>query len=154
MTDSTHDDNLDSLQTHLGPSSAPATPARTMPNFIKFFPPLIQDLFQRGVDITMDPKAGELLLDGFYDNGPLRLSEENDRFKAIDKRNKSTPISNYDDLVMLNFEWWKITNAASKGKKYTPPNRPWLDSFKDKKLVKRSVIYIENDGTGGDETED
>ena len=131
--------------------SAPAAAERPLPNFLKFFPPLIQDLWKRGVDITMDPKEGELLLDGFYDNGPLRLRFENDRFKAIDKRAKVTPISSYDDLVMVNFEWWKAANAGTKNKKYTAPNRPWLDAFKEKKLVKRSVIYVENDGQGDEE---
>lgn len=141
MTD-TNESQLNSLDTALNPEPA----ARPMPGFIQFMPPLVKELFQKNVELTLDAN-GFLLLNGFYDNGPLRLQvDEKGRFKAIDKRDRVTPIASYDDLVMINFDWWKITNAASKGKKYTAPNRPWLNSFKDKNLVKRSVIYIENDG--------
>lgn len=143
MTES-HDLSLDGLD-----QSLTSAPVRPMPHFIQFMPPLIKDLFQRGVDFSLDP-SGALLLSGFYDNGPLQLLvDAQGHFSAIDKRKKSTPITNYDDLVMINYDWWKITNAASKGKKYTAPNSPWLEAFKDKKLVRRSVIYIENDGKDG-----
>jgi hypothetical protein len=146
---SDHDSNLDSLQASLAtpaPAPAPATKSRVMPGFIRRMPALIQSLFQSGVDFSMDTK-GDLLIEGFYDNGPMRLVlDENDRVKAVDKRNKATPITSFDDLVTINFEWWKLTNAAAKGKKYTAPTQPWLGSFQTKNLVKRQVIFVENDG--------
>lgn len=151
---SDHDPQLDNLKSALNTSApvaaAAPTAERPLTGFMRFMPPLVKDLYARNVNFTMDAK-NDLLIDGFYDNGPMRvLIDERDNVKVVDKRNKTTPIRSFDDLVLVNFEWWKLTNAAAKGKKYTPPANPWLKAFQEKNLVKRQVIFVENDGQAED----
>jgi hypothetical protein len=148
MTDLTsHDEHLTALGQHIDDDTAPL-PERPLPNFLRFMPPFIHDLHRRGVEITLDPKNFELFLSGFYGNGPMRLiyEEKENRFVAVDKNDKRVIVADFSDLVLLNFDWWSQANTRGK---YQAPERPWLDGFRDKNLVKRSVIYVKNDNPNG-----
>ena len=107
------------------------------PGFLRFFPPIIKQMADLGASFRLE-QDGALYLDGFYKNGPMKLDFEGENLVAIDRRNRKESISNFDDLVKLNFKWWKMGNTKST---YITPERPWLDQFIEKKWVKRKVIF-------------
>lgn len=126
----------------------PELPERTAPGLLRFMPPLIQEFWAKKAYFNMD-QDGAIAMDGFYKNGPLRLDVKPDgSVVAIDKRGRETPIKSFDDLVTLNYFWWKQSNTKTS---YVVPQRPWIDSFTEKKLVKRKVIYLPIDEEEGSE---
>lgn len=121
---------------------------RAAPGLLRFLPPLLQEFWAKKAYFSMD-QGGSVSMDGFYKNGPLRLEvRDNNQVVAIDKRNRETKINSFDDLVELNFQWWKQSTTKTS---YVIPQRPWIDSFMEKKLVRRKVIYLPFDAEDGDE---
>ena len=114
------------------------------PGFLRFFPPLIKQMAELGVQFKME-QDGALYVEGFYKNGPMKLDFEGDNLVAIDKRGRKTAIGHFDDMLQLNFQWWRLSNGKSS---YVVPERPWLDKFIDKKWVKRKVIFEPIDEIG------
>ncbi|WP_186136939.1 MULTISPECIES: hypothetical protein [Burkholderia] len=108
--------------------------------FMRFMPPLVKALNRKGVPFAIDGNTGEITINGFYKNGPMKLEiEANDDIVAIDKRGKRQVMQSYDDLVKLNFHWWRQSTGQGVPRN---PDRPWLDEFLDKGWVRRSVIYL------------
>lgn len=111
-----------------------------------YLPPLLQEIARKGGRFIIDAE-GKIQLDGFYKNGNLTLVPNKDgTLTATDKRNRVTSVSNFEDLVRLNFDWWK---ASTTKQSYVPPARPWIDHFVDKKWVTRQVIFVPNDDVDG-----
>ena len=81
---------------------------------------------------------GALYIEGFYRNGPMKIDFEGESVIAIDRKGRKTEIRHFDDLVQLNFTWWRLSNGRSG---YIVPERPWIDQFIEKKWVKRKVIF-------------
>ncbi|SDG95525.1 hypothetical protein SAMN05216466_106175 [Paraburkholderia phenazinium] len=114
--------------------------------FMRFMPPLIKLMNRNGVPFNIDGSSGEITIGGFYQNGPMKLEiEANDDIVAIDKRDRRKVLKSYDDLVKLNFDWWR--RATGKGNNVNP-DRPWLDAFLEKNWVKRQVIFVPRDDQG------
>ena len=83
---------------------------------------------------------GVLHLDGFYKNGPMKIDfDDAGGIIAVDRRGRKTAIAHFDDLVQLNFQWWRM--GMGKKNEYSIPERPWIDHFIEKKWVKRKVIF-------------
>lgn len=121
---------------------------RAAPGVLRFLPPLLQEFWAKKAYFSMD-QSGTILMDGFYKNGPIRLDiRENNQVVAIDRRNREKKIKSFDDLVDLNFQAWKQSTTKTS---YVVPQRPWIDSFMEKKLVKRKVIYLPFDADEGEE---
>lgn len=121
--------------------TTPMVPQHENNGFIRFMPELIQEMNRRGVRFNFGGN-GQILVDGFYKNGPLTLDIKGDLIIATDKRGKSKTITELQDLVTLNFSWWK--RSSSRGV-YLVPERPWLDEFVKTNIVKRQVIYVPKD---------
>ena len=143
-------DEID-LQLSLGSaadaSDLPPLDIKPMPGFLRFLPPLLKKMAELGVAFRMN-QDGALYVDGFYKNGPMKLDlDEQNNIFAVDKRDRRTAIGHYDDLVLLNFTWWKLSNSRNQ---VAMPERPWLDSFIEKKWVKRRVIFEPIDDVVGD----
>ena len=118
---------------------------REAPGLLRFMPSLVQEFWTQKAYFTMD-QSGSLLMDGFYKNGPLRLDVRPDgTLVAVDKRNRETIIDSFEKLVELNYFWWKQSNTKTS---YVVPQRPWIDSFLKKGLVRRKVIYLPSDEEG------
>lgn len=116
-----------------------AVEERELPGWAQWMPPLVQELWAKKAYFNLDA-SGELTMDGFYKNGSMRLKVQKDgSIIAIDKRNREEVIKSFDDLGMLNYRWWVQSNSKSA---YIMPPQPWLDFFRDKKLVKRQVIFL------------
>lgn len=109
-----------------------------LPGFLKFMPPLVQEAARRGAVFNLDKSDWSLTLDGFYKNGPMKIIQTEKGLVAVDKHKKEKHLAVFDDLVLLNFEWWRASNSKTT---YIMPERPWLDCFIDKKWVKRKVIF-------------
>lgn len=126
----------------------PELEEREAPGLLRFLPPLIQEFWTRKAYFTME-KDGSLSMDGFYKNGPMRLEiREKDQLVAIDKRGRVSKISSFEDLADLNYFWWKNANTKTS---YVDPTRPWVDSFVERKMVRRKVIFQPLEGNEGGE---
>ena len=120
------------------------------PGFLRFMPELIKNLHTMGGKVTLN-EDGSLSLDGFYKNGPMRLEIEDGpaaNIIAVNKRGKRVPIATIDDLVRLNYSWWKLSNTRGV---FLVPERPWLDQFIEKKWVRKKFIYEPIDIEGSEE---
>lgn len=133
------DDDTPSSIVDLEGADLPPLVVGEIPGFLKFMPPVIQEAARQGAQFRLDPADWSLMLDGFYKNGPLKIAiSATGDISATDRRDRVTHIAHFDDLVLLNFQWWRASNTKTV---YTVPQRPWLDSFIQKKWVKRKVIF-------------
>ena len=153
MTDQTSTPSLDTLgqkissahdQHHDLDDDTRPLELKPMPGFIKWLPPIFKDMYQQGATLSTD-KNQNIQVEGFYANGPMTLVDEDGKLYAVDKNKKRVPIKAFDDLVMLNYEWWLQAQTRSN---YVHPERPWLDKFREKNLVQRKVIYVPNEPDG------
>jgi hypothetical protein len=113
---------------------------KPLPGAFRFMPDIIKKIHEIGGQVRMEPD-GTITVDGFYKNGPINLEfDDKGRVSAVDKRGRKTVIKSVDDLVTLNFTWWKISMGKGKST-YIVPERPWLDKFIEKKWVRRKLIF-------------
>lgn len=102
--------------------------------------PVILELIDHSIACKYDVLTGHFYVEGFYKNGAMVLEENEDgTLHAIDKKNIQTVINDLDDLVLLNYEHWKL--AGGRNGNYPDLTKPWLDEFVDRGLVKRQVSY-------------
>lgn len=136
------------ISTHPDDEDAPL-PERATPGWVRFMPAVIRESWSQGVTFNMDNASGDIFVEGFYKYGPLRLViTDQDGVVAHEQNDNKTPILSFSDLVNINFRYWMRVNRP-KGT-YIHPERPWLDAFKARNLVTRSVIYLPKE----DKTED
>lgn len=125
-----------------------------MRSALRFLPPFFRELAEKGVSFRMEGLSGIFYVDGFYKNGPMKLLvKDNDDIVATDKNGKEVLLKNYDDLMRLNFKWWRRSSTRNT---YVMPNKPWINDFIQEHLVERKVIYVaieENDESEADEAE-
>lgn len=102
-------------------------------------PALVEDGLARGIKIFLTTEGYEV--EGFYRNGTVRLAYEGaDELVAIDKKDKKVPIKSFDDLVKLNYDWWK--KSRDKRAEWVNPGREWQEEFSRLNLVKRQVTFV------------
>lgn len=112
-----------------------------LPLLIELLPDLLQDMHKRGIPFNVEGVSGNITVDGFYKNGPMILKmDENFSFEAVDKRGRALPIKNIEDLVKLNFDWWR--RSAGKTGNFANPTKAWLEEFQQRGLVKRQYIIV------------
>ncbi len=139
---------LDGLASRLGDNSvgkddgiAPVE-EREAPGALMWMPPLMQEFWAKKAYFTIG-SDGKMAMEGFYKNGTLVLdirgTREAPKIIAIDKRGRETEIKTFDDLVALNFFWWKQSNTKNT---IELPVQPFVNHFLEKKLIKRKVIYV------------
>ena len=142
--------SLDNLAQRMGQDAHTALPPvapRVAPGYLNYMPPLIKEIWNQGASFTLDGTTGAVMVDGFYRNGPMKIEIRDAGAVAIDKRNRETAIVTFQDLVDLNFQFWRQANSI-KGT-YVQPQRPWLDHFLATKKVKRQVLYVPADEGDG-----
>ncbi len=108
----------------------------------RVLPSVIEDAVQKGIRVVLTLDGYEI--DGFYRGGPIRVESGADgNIYAIDRKDKKTRLESFDDLVRLNYDWWK----ASRDKKadWVNPGKEWVEEFGRLNLVKRQVMYIPGD---------
>lgn len=137
----THND-LDNLGKSLGiEAGEPAAAAkRAAPGILRYLPKLFQEAWGKGAYFQLDNVTGDVMMDGFYKMGPLRLTLDGESVVAHEGE-KRTPILSYNDLVDINFRYWCRLNSRNKGT-YIQPEQPWLESFKDRGMVTRTVVFV------------
>lgn len=142
---------LDGLASRLGENSTTRDDGiadleeREAPGALMWMPELLQDFWAKKAYFTMTAD-GKLAMEGFYKNGPMILeirgSKSSPEIVAIDKRGREVKIKSFDDLVNLNFTWWKQGQTKTS---ITLPVQPFVNAFLEKKLIKRRVIYVAHD---------
>jgi hypothetical protein len=118
---------------------------REAPGALQWMPELLQDFWAKKAYFSMG-LDGKLSMEGFYKNGPLILeirgSKSSPEIVAIDKRGRETKIKSFDDLVNLNYQWWKQSNTKTS---LVLPVQPFVNALLEKKLIKRRVIFVPHD---------
>lgn len=101
------------------------------------FHSIVEELVEKGYEVTVS-KAG-IKVDGFYKSGTVLLNElEDGTLTATDRYGKETVLNSFEDLVYLNFSWWK----TSKERGWGEPNSFWLEEFKTLGLVKEKTVRV------------
>lgn len=119
--------------------------------FMRFMPPLVKEMNRRGVPFKLDGATGDITIAGFYRSSGVSLEiGDGDAITAVDRRNARTTVTSFDDLVRLNYDWWIRTNGKT-GENHQNPDRPWLDEFLTRGMVKRQVIFVPRDDAPGSE---
>jgi len=119
--------------------------------FMRFMPPLVKEMNRRGVPFKLDGATGDITIAGFYRSSGVSLEiGDGDAITAVDRRNARTTVTSFDDLVRLNYDWWIRTNGKT-GENHQNPDRPWLDEFLTRGMVKRQVIFVPRDEVPGSE---
>lgn len=102
--------------------------------------PLMLQLIDHNISCKFDLLSGSFFVEGFYKNGDLELQEaESGELYALDKKGNQIKIESFEALVLLNYEYWKLSGGRNGN--YSPLTKPWLDEFVDRGLVKRQVTY-------------
>jgi len=73
------------------------------------------------LDLFTDAKTGEL----FY----------------MDKKEKKS-IASFDDLVLVNFLFWKGLAEKAKDKEFVSPPKDWIEEYIRMGLAEKQIIYI------------
>lgn len=123
-------------------SNGEATEAKVSPGSSRSLPAIIDEAVRKGIRVMLTPSGYEL--DGFYRGGPMRVEPgEEGTMIAIDKKEKQTVLSTFDDLVRLNYDWWKM--SRDKRADWVNPGKEWIEEFGRLNLVKRQVMFIPGD---------
>lgn len=106
---------------------------------------IIKELLQKGIEIAgVYLKNGELavVLSGFYKSGTATLFRQDNKVVAATRYNEVTEISDFEDLVQLNYRWWQYSKDRYEG--WSAPDSAWLPHLIELGLVKeKTQIYYE-----------
>lgn len=116
--------------------------ARGKTTWLSVFPKEIQQWASQGVHFDYSSRDDALRIEGFYKHGPIRLDIRGQNFVAVDKRGEETIIRNFDDLVRLNYESWRL---STKGRNPPEPDKMFIEAFLARKLVRRSWVFQPNE---------
>lgn len=94
---------------------------------------IVEHLLYCGVEpkITKDG----LVIDGFYKSGEIVLVSDKKDFIAKARYGEETKITNFDDLVHLNYNWWQRSKDRFDG--WKNPEEPWASEMVRLGLVKK-----------------
>lgn len=101
----------------------------------------ILELLQKGipigsVEIVKDMNTIGFSVPGFSKSGTVVLFESNDKIFASARYNKTTEITNFDDLVSLAWYWYISYNDREPFKE---PDYLWCPYFIEKGWLKKVV---------------
>ena len=117
--------------------TAKSTPVEA-PRVQRGLPEVIETAVDKGARVILTRTGYEI--DGFYRQGTMRVEmDEKGNLVAIDKKEKKTTLRSFDDLVKLNFQWWKV--SREKATEFMTPQKEWLEEFQRMGLVQRVVMY-------------
>ncbi len=111
-------------------------------SFYAQLPEWVAQAVIKGIKLNLVPSGVEV--DGFYRNGTIIVSiAASGACVAVDKKGHEEKIENFDDLVRLNYDWWKKSRA--KKLEWMSPGKEWMEDFIRLNLVKRQVTFIPGD---------
>lgn len=123
----------------LKPENKAIPPAAKTSAARRVLPELIETALAAGVKVLLTKTGYEV--DGFYKAGSMRLEpDENGMMMAIDRKDKKVPLKTFDDLVKLNYDWWK--SSRTKNVAFMNPGKEWVEEFSRLNLVKRQVSFV------------
>lgn len=109
---------------------------------MRVLPDIIDEAVRKGIRVVLTPLGYEI--DGFYRGGPMRVeADAAGDLMAIDRKEKKVLLGSFDDLVRLNYEWWKA--SRDKRADWVNPGKEWVEEFGRLNLVKRQVMFIPGD---------
>ena len=98
---------------------------------------LIKILVDKGLTVNISKEGYSL--EGFYKSGSVTFNELDENTLLCHQRyDEVEEISSFDDIVMVNFKWWK----RSKDKGWSNPDNFWLQEFVRLDLVNVKTITI------------
>lgn len=101
---------------------------------------LLNEILDKGFDIKIE--HGQIFLGGFYKSGNVELVvKDNDTLWVNGRYDTSEEITTFDELVMINYNWWLKSRTRSEG--WMQPNPSWAEHMVRLNLIKpiNMVIY-------------
>ncbi len=118
---------------------------------LKQLNPILAELVAKGVPITFTKDA--IVVPGFYKSDTVKLrsddadlhpeSDVEPPLVATDRYGKDTKITQLDDLVELNFEWWEASrDRGNPG--WTKPDPNWVPLLTEHGFIeaRQDVTYV------------
>lgn len=98
--------------------------------------PVIASLLARQVPVRL--RRESLVIEGFYKSGEIYLTPRKEGgFIAVSRYAETHDIESFDDLVHLNYEWWKRSKDRFDG--WSNPDKNWAADFERLGLVEKKV---------------
>lgn len=90
---------------------------------------LVKKALRRGanVEVFLDGDDLGYRIVGFYKSGTVRLKMEEEKCIALARYGERTEIEEWDDLVRLNYKWWKSSKERHLG--WSRPEDAFIDDF-------------------------
>ena len=108
----------------------------------RVLPEMIETAVTKGVRVVLTKTGYEI--EGFYKSGSVTLEPDiTGGMTATDKKDGKSIVKSFDDIVRLNYDWWK--KSRGKSAEFVNPGKEWIDEFVRLGLVKRQVLFIPGD---------
>lgn len=108
--------------------------------------PIFGELLKRGIEFKVQYQLALggvcYSIEGFYKSGQISLFEKDGDLWAYGRYDEKTKIESFDDLVMLNYEWW--VSSKSRSKIWSQPEELWAKEFVRLGLAKKKVQTVES----------
>ena len=98
---------------------------------------VIKELLSNGIQIELTLKNNQIAykIYGFYKSDHVTLYEESDGWYAEARYNEVTSVTDIDDLIELNYDWWQLSRERADA--WSIPSIGWSDL-----MIKRSLLKI------------
>lgn len=104
---------------------------------------IIEEILKKGIpiQISFNNEKNKIIytIDGFYKSNSIDLEEIDGEYDLIAtaRYGEQTNVSNFNDLVSLNYDWWMYSKDRYEG--WKNPESRWLPFLIDMGLVKKTV---------------
>lgn len=82
----------------------------------------------------------EYIIEGFYKSGSIRIYEDCDYMLATSRYNQLDEIENIEDLVKLNYRWWK--NSQDRYEGWKNPDFRWIPLLEKYGLIEKEENIV------------
>lgn len=105
---------------------------------------IIEEIVKNGILVSMgynkSTNSINYTIDGFYKSGNITLEENGENLIATARYNEKTNITNFRDIVLLNYSWWNYSNGRNDI--WNSPESDWLPFLLEEGLVKETVEVL------------
>lgn len=92
---------------------------------------ILKELLKRNIPIELSIYPGTsrffFKVMGFYKSGSIKLELEDDLLIFTDRYNGRHAITNWEDMVILNFDWWQRSCQRFEG--WKQPDKAFVEDF-------------------------
>lgn len=105
---------------------------------------IIEELLKNGIPVSMEYNKNNgcinYIIDGFYKSGTVSLEENGENLIATSRYDEKTNITEFRDIVLLNYNWW--TSSKNRSDIWKSPDSMWLPFLLKEGFVKETIETV------------